>query len=248
MMWRVVGLEARDAFFNMAIDQIVMEGIRNGTSEPTVRFYTWAPGAVSIGRFQSLLEEVNIDNCKSLGIDFVRRITGGGAVYHDSMGEITYSVIARENDLSTGVTETYKLISQWIIAGLGNLGIKAEFAPINDITVCGKKVSGNAQTRKSGVVLQHGTVLYDLNIQKMFSLLNISKEKVSDKMIKSAEERVTCIKNSSSATIGQLYSALLDSFTQGKDFYMGRWTRQELDGAKELSSNVYSSDAWNFSR
>src|SRR5208337_106311 len=92
-----------------------------------------------------------------------------------------------------GIRESYKFICEWIVSGLGTIGINADFVPINDIAVDGRKISGNAQTRKEGVLLQHGTVLYDVDVRKMFSVLNVSAEKISDKMIKSAEERVTSV-------------------------------------------------------
>ncbi len=248
MEWRVIELEANNAYRNMAIDEAIVEAVRESRSKPLIRFYTWTPSAVSIGRFQSMREEVNLERCRELGIDHVRRITGGGAVYHDSKGEITYSVIAPEKMLPRGIGETYMLICGWVIEGLGGLGIKAEFAPINDILVNGKKISGNAQTRREGVVLQHGTILYDLDVKTMFSVLNISKEKISDKMIKSVEERVTKVLDYSSASQKELYSALLGGFTKGKAFNYSKLTYDEMKRATELESLTYSTDQWNFER
>ena len=124
MRWRFVELEARDACSNMAIDQAVMEGVAERLSEPTIRFYRWLPSAVSIGRFQSMKEEVDIGKCAELGISCVRRITGGGAVYHDYDGEITYSVIAPERCFPKGIRESYALICGWVVSGLSNIGIR----------------------------------------------------------------------------------------------------------------------------
>ncbi len=248
MEWRVIELESHDAYLNMGIDEALLEGIRDGTSPPTIRFYTWKPSAVSIGRFQSMNDEVNTERCKSLEIDCVRRITGGGAVYHDQKGEITYSVIAPEKMFPEGIRESYREICGWVINGLATIGIDAEFAPINDILVKGKKISGNAQTRRNGVLLQHGTILYDLDIRTMFGVLNISREKISDKMIKSVEERVTRVLDYSNVTQEGLYSALLSGFVRGKDYKIGRLTETEEKRANELSESVYKSKDWNFSR
>src|SRR5208282_4253098 len=104
--------------------------------------------AVSIGTFQSMANEVNVEECNRSNVSYVRRLTGGGAVYHDSNGEITYSVIAPESLFPKNIIESYKVICSWVISGLAILGIKAEFVPINDIVVNGKKISGNAQTRR----------------------------------------------------------------------------------------------------
>jgi lipoate-protein ligase A len=241
-------LEAHDAYLNMGIDEAVMEFVRDERSWPTIRFYRWKPSAVSIGTFQSMEKEVNLERCKELGVDHIRRITGGGAVYHDFLGEITYSVIAPLSYFPQGIRESYRFVCEWIVSGLGTLGIKANFAPINDILVGGKKISGNAQTRKQGVLLQHGTVLYSTDVKTMFSVLNVSAEKVSDKMIKSVEERVTCVSKHSRASLEELYEALKRGFTRDKEFEMGKLTSEETARAEELARNVYASDAWNFSR
>ena len=142
MRWRVVGLETHDAYFNMAIDEVLLERVSEKLSPPTIRFYRWSPSAVSIGRFQSMEEEVNVEKCREIGVDYVRRITGGGAVYHDNGGEITYSLVAPESEFPKGIRESYRDICKSIISGLGSLGIKAEFMPINDIIAEGKKISG----------------------------------------------------------------------------------------------------------
>src|SRR3990170_1329263 len=99
MKWRVIPLHVTDAFKAMAIDEAVFEFVGAKKSPPTIRFWRWQPSAVSIGYFQSAEDEVNLDACKQFGVDVVRRRTGGGAVYHDYNGEITYSVIASEDIL-----------------------------------------------------------------------------------------------------------------------------------------------------
>ena len=186
--------------------------------------------------------------CAELGVSYVRRITGGGAVYHDYEGEITYSVIAPESCFPKGIRESYAFICAWVVSGLAGVGIKAEFVPINDIITEGRKISGNAQTRRDGVLLQHGTILYNLETVKMFSLLKISKEKMSDKLIKSVEERVTCVSRYSNVAIDKLYVELLRAFSEGKDHYVGSYTEAEKARAEELEKSVYRSEEWNFSR
>jgi lipoate-protein ligase A len=242
-------LEENNAYLNMAIDQAIMEGIKAGSSRPTIRFYKWMPSSVSIGCFQGMKDEVDIERCRELGVTYVRRITGGGAVYHDNGGEITYSVIAPESTFPKNIIESYRLICGWVILGLRNIGINADFAPINDIVVGGKKISGNAQTRRDGVLLQHGTVLYSIDVKKMFALLKVSTEKISDKMIKSVEDRVTGVVSiNTSASQHDLYVALLDGFTYGKDYSIDKLSSPELERAKSLAKSVYSTDAWNLSR
>jgi len=248
MKWRVIELETRNAYSNMAIDNAVMEEVRAGKSIPTIRFYKWLPSAVSIGTFQSMANEVNVEECNRSNVSYVRRLTGGGAVYHDSNGEITYSVIAPESLFPKNIIESYKVICSWVISGLAILGIKAEFVPINDIVVNGKKISGNAQTRRDGVLLQHGTILYNTDIKKMFSVLKVSKEKISDKFIESVEQRVTKVVDYADVKQDDVYFALLKGFTKDKEFEFGYFSADELKRAEELEKEVYSADSWNFNR
>ena len=248
MKWRVVELETHDAYLNMALDEAVSEGIMNGSSPPTIRFYTWKPGAVSIGYFQSMKDEVNLDTCRELGIDCIRRWTGGGAVYHDARGEITYSLIAPASSFPKNIIKSYEIICGWIVNGLRTLGIDAMFTPVNDVLAGGKKISGSAQTRRGGVLLQHGTLLYDLDLATMFSVLNVSKQKISNKMIESAEERVTSIIKQIDVDKKDVYDALLRSFTKDKDFEYGALSMKEMSRAKELARLKYKTDKWMFLR
>lgn len=242
--WRLLPLEAFDAFTNMALDESISEHVVEKKSLPTIRFFQWKPSAVSIGYFQSLEQEVNQPKCAELGIDIVRRRTGGGAVYHDSEGEITYSVIAPEKLFPKGITESYWEICDWIVKGLSHLGISAEFKPINDVIVNGKKISGNAQTRRNGILLQHGTILYDLDVEKMFSVLKVGEAKISDKMIASVKERVTCVKNHASVSRSELYEALQKGFCEGKKIQAQQISDSELKRAQQLAKEKYASDEW----
>ena len=248
MKFRVIPLQTNSAFLNMAIDQSVSEAVAKKDSPPTIRFYQWQPSAVSIGCFQSMDDEVDTKKCKELGIDIIRRRTGGGAVYHDSNGEITYSVIMPENLLSVGITESYYIICGWIVKSLSHLGITAEFKPINDIIAGGKKISGNAQTRRHGVILQHGTILYDVDVDKMFSVLKVPDEKVRDKMIAAVKDRVTRILNFKNVSKDEVYHALLKGFTENKDWEFGQLTEKENLYAEELAENLYKTKEWNFKR
>ncbi|VVB87635.1 Lipoate-protein ligase A subunit 1 [uncultured archaeon] len=247
MKWRVVELETYDACMNMALDEVAGESVRN-SSIPTIRFYNYKPSAVSIGYFQGIRDEVNLEICRELGIDCVRRFTGGGAVFHDCEGEITYSVAAPLNIFPKNIIESYRIICGWIVSGLERIDIKAEFRPVNDILVGGKKISGSAQTRRGGVLFQHGTLLYNLDLETMFSVLNVSRQKISGKMIKDARERVTCISNHCDAGKEDVYEALVRAFTKGKDFEIGTWSRDELTMARELALKKYGSDEWMYLR
>lgn len=247
--WRIIDLIANSAAVNMALDEAISEAVRAKKSLPTIRLYKWKPSAVSIGYFQSLNDEVDVELCRKSGVEFVRRRTGGGAVYHDSNGEITYSVIAPESLFPKGITESYHLICGGIVDALKRIGIASEFKPINDIIAAGKKISGNAQTRRNGILLQHGTILYKLDVATMFSLLKVPKEKISDKFIQDVKQRVTSVTDiNSQITEEQLKDALVAAFTEGKEFEFGTVTENEKDAAGKLAKERYAADEWNYLR
>lgn len=242
--WRLLEIQPYSAFLNMALDESICEHIVSGQSPPTIRFYQWLPSAVSIGYFQSLEQEVHQDQCRAWGIDIVRRRTGGGAVYHDSNGEITYSVLAPVSLFPSGITQSYWKICGWIVNGLAAAGIASEFKPINDVITDGKKISGNAQTRRNGILQQHGTILYDLDVETMFSVLKVGKEKISDKFIASVKERVTSAKEQANVSQTQLYHALKKGFCEDKKIIATPLLESELKRAEQLAEEKYASNEW----
>lgn len=252
LKWRIIPTEIHDAFTNMAVDEACCEAVAGAKVPPTVRFYRWQPSAVSIGTFQSMNDEVAVAVCRQAGVDIVRRRTGGGAVYHDIDGEITYSVIGPEVLFPKDIIESYRLICGWVINGLKRLGLQdVFFHPINDILAYGKKISGNAQTRRQGVLLQHGTVLYTVDVKKMFSFLTVGQDKLADKLISSVEDRVTSVHALlPQVTMKQLEKVLQEGFMEGVggNFELGEWTELERERAKINASERYSTQAWNFAR
>ncbi len=243
MQWRVIPLEETDSAMNMAIDEAIMEGVRLGTSPPTIRFYGWRPKAISIGYFQSLALEVDTAACARFGIDIVRRRTGGGAVFHDH--EITYSIIGKEALFAAGITESYKRICGLVIDALQRLGMNAEFHPINDVLVGDKKISGNAQTRRKGVLLQHGTLLYEVNVDQMFQLLKVKDIKIKDKLITDVKQRVTSIRlQRPNLTKYDVYNALVSSFTKDKEYTISGLLPQERILAERLKEERYKNKKW----
>jgi len=246
---RLIKTQQFDAYMNMALDEVIMHGLKEKTSPPTIRFYTWSPSAISIGYFQGLHNEVDVEKCKKEKIDIVRRQTGGGAVFHQTGGEITYSVILPIDKVNKNIIESYKEITVPLIQALKNLGIDATFNPINDIIVNGKKISGNAQTRREGIFLQHGTLLFTVDVEKMFSLLTVSKEKIADKLIKSVKKRVTSIeKENKKISFEEVERALVNSFSKTFDVEIANYTIKEIKKAKKLVKEKYKTKKWNTMR
>lgn len=251
--WRLIDMRIEDAATQMAIDEAIAMARLEEDTPDTIRLYRWKPSAVSVGYFQSLEKEVNLDACEKYGVDVIRRITGGGAVYHDYGGEITYSLVAPESHprIPRDILASYKLICGAIVAGLKNLGIGAEFKPVNDILAGGKKISGNAQTRRHGVVLQHGTVLVDSDLERMFQVLRVSDVKISDKLIQAVEERVTNIRRYLGRRVkfDEARDALVRGFEETLNIELkpGELTSREEDFVGRLREK-YRSQEWVFQR
>lgn len=250
--WRLLLTGFHSAAENMAIDRAILVANSEKMVPPTVRFYGWKPSAISIGYFQQLKDEIDLDVCNSLGVDYVRRITGGGAVFHEH--ELTYSIVISEHHpkISKNILESYGMICGAVIKGLSHLDIEGIYAPINDILVDGKKISGNAQTRKHHTVLQHGTILNEVNIEKMFSLLKVPDEKIKDKMIANVKERVTSIRHQKRKMIPfeEVAFAMKKGFEEAFNiiFEPGSLIQEEERLAENFVSNCFGTDQWNHQR
>lgn len=247
MEWRLLPLRVDDAFTSMAIDEALLRLNAEGKSPNTVRFWRWQPSAVSLGCFQSVEREVDSRAAEKYGVDLVRRITGGGAVFHDYDGELTYSVVCGQGEVPDDIVESYKLICGGLVRGFEQLGLRAEFKPVNDVQVNGRKISGSAQTRRFGSVLQHGTVLISPDVRQMFELLRVSPEKISDKFIASVYERVTTVERELGRKPGfeEVRAAMGKGFKEalGVALDEGGLTPSELKLAGELR-HKYASDEW----
>ena len=241
---------------NMAIDEAIFRARIEGLAPNTVRFYRWLPSAVSIGRFQKVENEVYIENCRRCGVDIVRRISGGGTVYHDSEGEITYSVVADKRSLGTqDVAVIYRKICSGLIEALKILGLKADFSPGSErqcpnIVVKGKKISGSAQAHSGNVVLQHGTLLLDVDLNRMFTLLRVPWAKSVADVICVAQNKLTSLRHELGfkPKIEDVCSALVSGFKTALKIEVSEesLSNYEVNLAEKLRREKYSSDKWNF--
>jgi lipoate-protein ligase A len=185
-IWRFMDSGPATGSQNMMIDEQLLQAAVQGETIPVLRFYTWAPPAVSLGRFQDEETSVNRAACSRLGIDIVRRITGGRAVLHDK--ELTYCIVTRTDNplFPSSVIGSYKVIAEGLLKGLRSLGVAAEMVSRSgryaglvgrdvrepacfsspswyELLVQGRKIIGSAQRRMPGAFLQHGSILIDYN-------------------------------------------------------------------------------------
>jgi len=255
-VWRLLKLETYNAFMNMAIDEAIMKARIENHVQNTLRFYCWKPSAVSIGRFQNIEKEVQLDNCRKHGVDVVRRITGGGTVYHDSEDEITYSVVANKKDLEApDITAVYAKIYAGLAEAVKILGLRADFNKGNvktcpNLMVNGKKISGSAQSHKKGVVLQHGTLLVDVDLKKMFTFLRVPWARTCMEVVGVAERKITSIKKELGrhVSVEEVKEALVRGVQKALNMKLvrGELTLYEKELAKKLCKEKYATGDWNF--
>ncbi|MFW9996399.1 MAG: biotin/lipoate A/B protein ligase family protein [Candidatus Odinarchaeota archaeon] len=254
--WRFIPFSVHRGAENMAIDEILLLNKRSGKKSipNTLRFYGWSPGCCSIGIHQDLEAEVNIEAVKKAGKDFVRRISGGGAVYHDSAGELTYSIVvdAQDNDLDS-VDASFIHLSSWIVAGLSRIGMDLAHDKIHCpslFTSSKKKISGNAQCRKGKYILQHGTILLKYDPSEMYTYLRVKEGITKDKMVKSVYAHVTTLEEETGKTFHpeEVIPYLKEAFERQfkTELVESKLTEEELRKAKQLSQVKYSKNDWNY--
>ena len=257
----------------MAADEAMLISCCGEAGRPTLRFYGWNPPAVSIGYFQRLAAEIDQAACRTLGIDIVRRLTGGRAVLHEQ--ELTYSLVVREDEpyIPPTVTESYRFFSRAIVAGLEKLGVTAEMkspepqrvkprthasaacfdAPSHyEITVEGRKLVGSAQVRRDGVLLQHGSILLSFQPDQMAAVLQRTQADCTAFLALDLAERAIGLDEVLDGPIvaADVATAIRAGFEEkcGLRFQSDAWLDAELLCIDELIKQRYSLKAWNFRR
>jgi len=251
--WRFIPLETKNGFWNMALDEAILNAVIEKKSLNTLRFYKWNPSTASIGRNQSLSAEVDMNFAKERGFNVVRRITGGGAVLHDNIGEITYSIVCPikflEDIGAKNVLEQFEIITQGIIAGLTIFGLKPEKGIIHcpAIFLDGKKFSGNAQVRRKGYILQHGTILLEIDPNLMYSVLKVPDYVDKSRMVRSVRAKCIGIKDQiRNYDERQFLNSLKFGFEKILKIKLeeGYFSDYELNLAENLVNEKYSNLNW----
>ncbi|EMT47179.1 lipoate--protein ligase family protein [Anoxybacillus flavithermus] len=274
-VWRFIDSGNCSPAFNMALDEALLEWHSEGKIPPTIRFYGWNPPTLSIGYFQKVEKEIDMKAVKTYGLGFVRRPTGGRGVLHDR--ELTYSVIVSEAHpaMPQTVTEAYRVISQGILEGFRFLGLDAYFAVPKteeekadlknprsavcfdapswyELVVEGRKVAGSAQTRQKGVILQHGSILLDLDEEMLFRLFKYPNERVKERLRQNFKHKAVAINELTgrNVTIDEAKEAFFKGFEKGLNIQLERYelTDDELSYVQQLARNKYETDEWNFKR
>jgi lipoate---protein ligase len=250
--WRLIQDDGVSASFGLAADECLAHRVGTGTSQPTLRLYTYRSHCALVGRFQNIDNEINRDYCEANGIALNRRPTGGGAIImgKDQLG-VALSIPGREEDSFRHARELMVNFSAGIISGLEALDIQAAFWGKNDIEIHNRKVAGLGVYRApAGGLLFHASVLVDLDIAFMLRVLKTPFEKITDKTIATVADRVTTIRRetASPVTLDEIRLSIAAGYgrTSGASLAPGDFTPGELEAIDALEKSKYLAPAWVF--
>jgi lipoate---protein ligase len=232
-----------DPRINLAIEEYALKNL--DIDESYLLFYINEPSII-IGKNQNTIEEINTDYVEKEGLHVVRRLSGGGAVYHD-FGNLNFSFITKDDGESF---HNFQKFTEPVVKALNKLGVNAELSGRNDLLAEGRKISGNAQFSTKGRMFSHGTLLFDSEMENVVSALKVKKDKIESKGIKSIRSRVANISEflSEKMTIEEFRSTLLDFIFDGSDVEEYVLTEEDWANIQELSKERYQNWNWNYGK
>lgn len=249
-IWRLLDTDAAPGPRTAALDEAIARARSADRVPDTLHFYRRRPPAVTLGYSLDATAAVDLGYCRMKGIDVVRRLSGGGAIYTDER-QLVYSLTTK-GVLPSSVEASLRLVCTALVKAISSLGTEAVFSPVNDVLVGGRKVSGSAQMRKWGVVLQHGTLLVDADPEQMFRALRVPDDKLKRQSLQDPRQRVTTLR----AELGRLppmdrvKDAVRNAFEEAFDASIlpGTPTAFEMAMATDLLKGRYGNDDWNLRR
>lgn len=229
-----------DPYYNLALEQCVFDMLPRAKSY----FMLWQnDNSIIIGKHQNTAQEINAAVVKARGAKVTRRLSGGGAVYHD-LGNINYTFITDAGNMERLNLQAFCMP---LVNALKKLGVNAEVSGRNDVTIDGKKCSGNSQYLKQGRVMHHGTILFDSDLSVIGEVLNIPKDKYESKGAKSVRSHVTNIKPFIKSGIGmQEFKKLLKKSMGSPAMERGELSEAAAEEVERLRKERYSTWEWNY--
>ena len=268
--WRFLYTGKGSAFFNMALDEVILNSLKDGDSPPTFRLYEWEPHAITFGYNQSISDIIDIERCKKDGVDITKRLTGGRAVFHEN--EVAYSVTGMIDDESFGgsIMDTYKSISKMLVEGLSSFGIAAEINRGNlekslqykdkqllpcflttskyEITLGGKKLVGSAQRRFRKLFIQQGSIIIGHGHEEITKYMKNTE--IASLFHKQLNKSTINLKNelNGNFSLGNLRTCLYNAFKKIENVtcMCEKPTPEELEQTDHLMKERYSSKGWIF--
>lgn len=252
--WRLVREEARSGPLQMALDEVAARTAADGGPR-TVRVYSWDPSTLSMGYTQPA-ETVDWGYCDREGIAVTRRQTGGGGIYHDRNGDISYAVVAPADEFPGELLEAYHEMLKPVLEAFDRLGLAVDFVeasrpalyepacylrglhPAHDLVVDGRKISGNAQYRQRDAVIQHGSLTYARATERHLGVFADPPDAAT------FDGRVTSIREQAGVGRETVVETLESALADWCDAEVGGWTDAELEAARTLAEEKYAADAW----
>jgi lipoate-protein ligase A len=253
-VWRLLEYEVPNRpAMNLAVEEAVFIGKARKEAVPTVRFWR-NEKAVVVGYSQSVAAEVNLKACREKGIEVIRRLSGGGAVYQD-LGNLNYSITIDANHpliKSRDITQSYCVLCSGVLTALKAFGVEPFFVPPSDILVGQRKISGNAQLRRKAVILHHGTLLVNCDLALLAEALDTSGQKLAGKIVASNKRTVTNLADELGRQVrmkevkAALRLGIENSFQVSLE--KGTLSQEEERTAEKLCAEKYLSREWNLWR
>ncbi len=252
--WRLIREEARPGPRQMALDEVAARTAAAGGPR-TVRVYAWQPSTLSMGYSQAA-DTVDWDFCEREGIAVTRRQTGGGGIYHDRHGDISYSIAAPAAEFPGELLAAYHEMLEPVLDAFDRLGLAVDVAdteqppiyepacylrglhPAHDLVVDGRKISGNAQYRQRDAVIQHGSLTYARETDRHLGVFADPPD------AETFESRVTAIREQADADRATVVETVESALRDWCDATPGGWTADELAAAEALATTKYAADSW----
>lgn len=244
--WQIIDIPPLSPAMHLALDEVLAREVAAGRRAPLLRFWEWERPSIIIGAFQSLRNEVDLEAAGAMGVETVRRVTGGGAMFVEPGNTITYSLYA-PGDLVRDMSfaDSYAFLDDWVLKSLNSLGVDAFYKPLNDISSSKGKIGGAAQKRYArGTVLHHVTMAYDMDADKMVQVLRIGREKLSDKGTTSAVKRVDPVRSQTGLPRREVIDRMIETFVSLNGGVKGTITPEEFAAAEQLVEEKFSTKEW----
>lgn len=244
--WQIIDIPPLSPAMHLALDEVLAREVAAGRRAPLLRFWEWERPSIIIGAFQSLRNEVDLEAAEAMGVETVRRVTGGGAMFVEPGNTITYSLYA-PGDLVRDMSfaDSYAFLDDWVLKSLNSLGVDAFYKPLNDISSSKGKIGGAAQKRYArGTVLHHVTMAYDMDADKMVQVLRIGREKLSDKGTTSAVKRVDPVRSQTGLPRREVIDRMIETFVSLNGGVKGTITPEEFAAAEQLVEEKFSTKEW----